>query len=260
MWRIYFVCDLNVKNIQNWLFTPIISTRLANRLLLNLTYTIRECEQFPKSKIVKSCRERFELYYEEYTDDEYMSINKNNQYDYTDNSNNNNNNNNAGSQVNQNSIDTSIYLLNKIKTFKFHDTFVSDSALKYNNNKEKKLVPNDRTTINGDLINIELRDVPISANKTYIQFGIRDTGACISLLALDASYITCPKLVKHGITFPETTTGRDVTDLIQVNGVCPLYSTNSQTPKALCTGKGMYLQCKQWSLFLFFIFFYQYNR
>ena len=65
MWRIYFVCDLNVQNIQNWLFTPLINTKQANRVTLNLTFTIRECEHFPIKQVVKNCREKFELYYEE---------------------------------------------------------------------------------------------------------------------------------------------------------------------------------------------------
>ena len=65
IWRIHFVCDLNVQNIQNWLFTPLIETRDANRVALNLTFTIRECEQFPIKQVVKNCREKFELYYEE---------------------------------------------------------------------------------------------------------------------------------------------------------------------------------------------------
>lgn len=65
IWRIHFVCDLNVQNIHNWLFTPLIDTRDANRVTLNLTFTIRECEQFPIKQVVKNCREKFELYYEE---------------------------------------------------------------------------------------------------------------------------------------------------------------------------------------------------
>ena len=144
-------------------------------------------------------------------------------------------------QNTNNNIDSSIYLLNKLSKFKFHDTFVSDSSFKYNNKQQLQKV-NFKTsseTQNGDLINIELRDIGISSNKSYIRFAIRDTGACISLLAFDVSYLTCPKLIKHGIIFQKTSTGHDLTDLIQVSGTCPLYSTNSQIPKALCTAKGM---------------------
>ena len=43
---------------------------------------------------------------------------------------------------------------------------------------------------------------------------------------------------KHGIEFGETSTGRDLTDLIQVTGKCPKFSTATQAPRAICTAKG----------------------
>ena len=127
-------------------------------------------------------------------------------------------------------------MLNKLNKLKFQDTFVSDSSFKYN--KQPAKVKTSGETQSGELINIELRDITLNSNKTYIRFAIRDTGACISLLAFDVSFLTCPKFTKYGITFPKTSTGHDLTDLIQVSGTCPLYSTNSQIPKALCTAKG----------------------
>jgi hypothetical protein len=241
VWRIYFVCDLNVKNIQNWLFTPLVSTREANRLILNLTYTIRECEQFPINQIFKTCREKFELYYEE-LDDEEFNLNKN-QYTSTSAA--------ASDYDTSQNIDSSIYNLNNLNRFKFQDTFVSDSSFKYNK-QQKSNSKNSGETISGDLINIELRDVALNSNKSYIRFAIRDTGACISLLAFDVNYLTCPKFVKYGITFSETSTGHDLTDLIQVSGTCPLYSTNSQVPKALCTAKGKNFLIFKW-IFNYFV-------
>ena len=117
---------------------------------------------------------------------------------------------------------------------------MSDSSFKYLNTKQRKTsTSTSGETQNGELINIELRDVTLNSNKTYIRFGIRDTGSCISLLALSVNFLTCPKLTKYGITFPKTSTGHDLTDLIQVSGTCPLYSTNFQIPKALCTAKGI---------------------
>jgi hypothetical protein len=248
VWSIYFVCDLNVKNIQNWLFTPLISTRVANRLILNLTYTIRECEQFPINQIFKTCREKFELYYEE-LDDEEFNLNKN---QYTSTSSSSSAAALADYDTSQN-IDSSIYFLNNLNRFKFQDTFVSDSSFKYNKQQKKSNSKNSGETISGDLINIELRDVASNSNKSYIRFAIRDTGACISLLAFDVNYLTCPKFVKYGITFSETSTGHDLTDLIQVSGTCHLYSTNSQVPKALCTAKGKkYILILKWIFFFFF--------
>ena len=91
-------------------------------------------------------------------------------------------------------------------------------------------------------INVELREIPLSNNGgSHIRFAIRDTGACISLLSVQVSYTSCPAVVKHGIKFDETPTGRDLTDLVQVSGRCPAFSAepvSGQAPKAICTAKG----------------------
>jgi hypothetical protein len=212
VWRIYFACDLNVQNIHNWLFLPLINRQEAKRLTLNLTFTIRECEQFPLRQQIqlKTCREKFELYYEEVDE------------------------NDMNNKENENEL-----LMNKIKQLKFRDTFVSDNARRYyqnnNNNNKRKESTGFKT---GDSISVETRDIILNTNKTYIRFAIRDTGACVSLLHAQVSYLTCTKVNLHGITFNDTPTGKELTDLIEVSGQCPLYSTYSQIPKAICTGKG----------------------
>jgi hypothetical protein len=229
--RIHFVCDLNAQNIQNWLFTPLIDTRLASRVTLNLTFTIRECEEFPIKQVVKNCREKFELYFEETRDsDEEAAFLAENQLA---------------------TANRSIYFLNKIKQLRFRDTFVSDTGLRYYNSvvdRQKKMSMRGGGRP-GDSINVELREIPLgganqaltSSGSNFIRFAIRDTGACISLLAVEVSYVTCAAFKKHGIAFPETSTGRDLTDLIQVNGKCPAFSSSTHFPKAICTAKGEWL-------------------
>ncbi len=255
VWRIYFVCDLNVQNIQNWLFTPLINTKQANRVTLNLTFTIRECEHFPIKQVVKNCREKFELYYEE-IQNESLSPEASSDIE--------NENINHYQDLNTDINRTSLYFLNKIKQLRFRDTFVSDTGLRYYNS----IVDRQQTNRNSNnrpgesSINVELREIPLTVSSSsprgdsFIRFAIRDTGACISLLSVQVSYITCPSFQKYGIVFPETSTGRDLTDLVQVNGKCPSYSSFSQLPKAICTAKG------NWKLMLiivFKVFFYHQN-
>lgn len=103
-------------------------------------------------------------------------------------------------------------------------------------------------------INVEIREIPLltaphhhlssSSASPHIRFAIRDTGACISLLGVQVTYTSCPAFNKFGIRFDETPTGRDLTDLVQVSGKCPPFSTESvpgQAPKAICTAKGEWL-------------------
>lgn len=221
------MCDLNVQNIQNWLFIPIINTKQANRITLNLTFTIRECEQFPIKQVVKNCKEKFELYYEEISDNEI-----------------------GKQELDADSNQTLSFFQNKIKRLRFRDTFVSDTGLRYYNSFVDRQQQHTRLP-DSSSINVELREIPLMTTTTttsnsdsFIRFAIRDSGACISLLSVEVSYLTCSAFTKHGIYFAETSTGRDLTDLIQVNGKCPLNSISSssnQMPKAICTAKGEWL-------------------
>ncbi|RNA09829.1 Ephrin type-A receptor 4 [Brachionus plicatilis] len=225
VWRIHFVCDLNVENIQNWLFTPLIDTKTANRITLNLTFTIRECENLPV-KQVKNCREKFELYFEESqtNEDNYLSLKP--EYIGIDTQNRSN-----------------LFFLNKIKQLRFRDTFVSDTGLRYYNSIVDRQKQKSNSNRQGESsINVELREIALSGNKpNFVRFAIRDTGACISLLSVQVSYVTCSALKKYGILFPETPTGKDLTDLVQVDGQCPDNSVFTQKPKAICTAKGEWL-------------------
>jgi hypothetical protein len=214
LWRIYFVCDLTVKNIQNWLFTPYVEVRQINRFLVNLTYTIRNCDRLLQQSRKYSCKEKFDLYYEEINENEYYE-----QLTY------------HGTDTAIIEIDKSIGLLNKLKNFHYHETFLAGKS-------------SNRINKNGDFIANQISDFPLSrqmnasATTTYIRFAIRDTGSCLSLMGVELSYLVCPRLIKHGIVFPETATATYLTDFVHVNGNCPLYSINTQTPKAICTAKG----------------------
>lgn len=181
---------------------------------MNLTFTIRECNKFPIKQVVKNCREKFELYYEEINEANIEAETK---------------------------TETPEFFLNKIKRLVFQDTFVSDTGLRYYNSvvdrKQNQLKTGDSSSIN-----IELREIPLSLGaNSYIRFAIRDTGACISLLSVQAGYTKCSAFTKYGVSFPETSTGRDLTDLVQVSGECPLNSVSTHVPKAICTAKGEWL-------------------
>ena len=63
IWRVYFVCDIASSNPDNWLRTPFIYKEDANRLILRLEYTIRECNKYPGA--VRSCKETFQILYAE---------------------------------------------------------------------------------------------------------------------------------------------------------------------------------------------------
>ncbi|CAG9532412.1 unnamed protein product [Cercopithifilaria johnstoni] len=58
--RAYVVCNVDQPNVDNWLRTPIINVKGANRLHVEVTFTMRDCSEFPGN--ARSCKETFRLY------------------------------------------------------------------------------------------------------------------------------------------------------------------------------------------------------
>lgn len=63
-WRSYVVCDVAYNNVNNWLWTPFIDRGVANRIYIEIKFTIRDCSLFPGNAL--SCKETFSLHYYEF--------------------------------------------------------------------------------------------------------------------------------------------------------------------------------------------------
>lgn len=63
-WRSYVVCDVAYNNVNNWLWTPFIERGIANRIYIEIKFTIRDCSLFPGNAL--SCKETFSLLYYEF--------------------------------------------------------------------------------------------------------------------------------------------------------------------------------------------------
>uniref|UniRef100_A0A914WM81 Eph LBD domain-containing protein n=1 Tax=Plectus sambesii TaxID=2011161 RepID=A0A914WM81_9BILA len=57
--RAYVVCNVDQPNVDNWLRTPWIERGQAGRLRVEMTFTVRDCKQFPGK--ARSCKETFTL-------------------------------------------------------------------------------------------------------------------------------------------------------------------------------------------------------
>ncbi|GBP96597.1 Ephrin type-A receptor 4-A [Eumeta japonica] len=58
-WRSYVVCDVAYHNVNNWLWTPFIERRNANRIYIEINYNC-DCSLFPGNAL--SCKETFSLH------------------------------------------------------------------------------------------------------------------------------------------------------------------------------------------------------
>ncbi|XP_046673447.1 ephrin type-B receptor 1-B isoform X1 [Homalodisca vitripennis] len=63
-WRSYVVCDVAYNNVNNWLWTPFVERGIANRIYIEIKFTIRDCSLFPGNAL--SCKETFSLLYYEF--------------------------------------------------------------------------------------------------------------------------------------------------------------------------------------------------
>ncbi|XP_049805706.1 ephrin type-B receptor 1-B isoform X2 [Schistocerca nitens] len=63
-WRSYVVCDVAYNNVNNWLWTPFVERGIANRMYIEIKFTIRDCSLFPGNAL--SCKETFSLLYYEF--------------------------------------------------------------------------------------------------------------------------------------------------------------------------------------------------
>lgn len=84
-WRSYVVCDVAYNNVNNWLWTPFIERKDANRMYIEIKFSMRDCNLFPGkfelsilsttlwlipmscvTGMALSCKETFSLLYYEF--------------------------------------------------------------------------------------------------------------------------------------------------------------------------------------------------
>ncbi len=63
--RVYTVCNVNLDDVDNWVRTPYIARGQANRLYVEMRFTMRTCQLYPDPEKLHQCRESFKLYYYE---------------------------------------------------------------------------------------------------------------------------------------------------------------------------------------------------
>ncbi|XP_070251884.1 ephrin type-A receptor 5 isoform X5 [Myotis yumanensis] len=89
-------------------------------------------------------------------------------------------------------------------------------------------------------LNTEVRDVgPLSKTGFYLAF--QDLGACIALVSVRVYYKKCPSVVRHLAVFPDTITGADSSQLLEVSGSCVNHSVTEEPPKMHCSAEGEWL-------------------
>ncbi|XP_064917650.1 ephrin type-A receptor 5 isoform X6 [Columba livia] len=89
-------------------------------------------------------------------------------------------------------------------------------------------------------LNTEVRDVgPLTKKGFYLAF--QDVGACIALVSVRVYYKKCPSVIRNLAHFPDTITGADSSQLLEVSGICVDHSVTDEAPKMHCSAEGEWL-------------------
>ncbi|XP_029870327.1 ephrin type-A receptor 5 isoform X9 [Aquila chrysaetos chrysaetos] len=89
-------------------------------------------------------------------------------------------------------------------------------------------------------LNTEVRDVgPLTKKGFYLAF--QDVGACIALVSVRVYYKKCPSVIRNLARFPDTITGADSSQLLEVSGICVNHSVTDEAPKMHCSAEGEWL-------------------
>ncbi|XP_027881587.1 ephrin type-A receptor 5 [Xiphophorus couchianus] len=204
----YQVCRVMEQNQNNWLHTNWILTEGAQRVYIELKFTLRDCNSLPGG--VGTCKETFNMYYYE-TDGDEDDIEDGRMRD------------GVGITEEEDRV------LKESRYIKI-DTIAADESF-------TELDLGDRVM----KLNTEVRDLgPLSRKGFYLAF--QDLGACIALVSVRVFYKRCPFLVKSLAEFPDTIPASEASQLVEVVGRCvnnsvPLY----ESPRMHCSTEGEWL-------------------
>lgn len=204
----YQVCRVMEQNQNNWLHTNWILTEGAQRVFIELKFTLRDCNSLPGG--VGTCKETFNMYYYE-TDGDEEEMEEGEMRDGT-----------GMTEEEDRVMKESRYI--KIDTIAADESFT-------------ELDLGDRVM----KLNTEVRDLgPLTRKGFYLAF--QDLGACIALVSVRVFYKRCPFLVKSLAEFPDTIPGSEASQLVEVVGRCvnnslPLY----EPPRMHCSTEGEWL-------------------
>jgi hypothetical protein len=209
VWRVHFVCDIASSNPNNWLRLPLINRDEANRILIKLEYTIRECKKYPGE--IRSCKETFQMLYAEVD---------------------------GGSSSNNVTAPPPDF---SESNYKYLKTIAPNSGDE--NGRKLDVAHQMMTTESANPESAIFRtqvDLPLSSDKKGVYIVFRDQGACVSLLSIKVYYTLCASQVHNLVLYPRTPTGSNLTDLIRKSGECISNAESKSTPYAYCqtNGKG----------------------
>uniref|UniRef100_A0A9J2PNZ5 Eph LBD domain-containing protein n=1 Tax=Ascaris lumbricoides TaxID=6252 RepID=A0A9J2PNZ5_ASCLU len=225
--RAYVVCNVEHANVDNWLRTPRIERDGANRLHVEVTFTMRDCNEFPGN--ARSCKETFRLY--------AMQV--------------------SGTEVSNTWNETHWDLIGRIAADTGRHSKHESSAAAVNQEIRSYTVTKDAAYFafrdSGACISILNVKEGLSGKNLYFKYwaielalqelALNERQANTSVMHFertDIFYEVCPEATRSFVTFPQTITGPGAQSLIAVSGKCVANASPIETAKLtyICKATG----------------------
>lgn len=198
----YAVCDVDNQNADNWLMLPKIDKGPANRLYIEIHFTMKNCSEF---------------------------------------SSNNNNNNNDGSSSSSSSSSTCSESFS-ILSHETDNTAESDNIREMFQNEIDRIRVGNEDEQFMNKLNVKIHGVvkSFAVTKPNVYLAIRDQGSCTTILAVKIYYLACPEIILSLASFNKTVTGSNVLDSITEFGVCIENAEAKELPYSFCSTTGLW--------------------
>ena len=209
----YQVCRVLEPNQNNWLHTGWTQTQGAQRVFIELKFTLRDCSSLPGGS--GTCKETFNMYYYESDGEEEEEKEEEREM--------------AGVTTMEEEQEEEERATKEARYAKI-DTIAADESF-------TELDLGDRIM----KLNTEVRDLgPLTRKGFYLAF--QDLGACIALVSVRVFYKRCPLLVRSLARFPDTIPGSEASQLVEVVGRCVNNSLAlDEAPRMHCSAEGEWL-------------------
>jgi len=226
----YQVCRVLEPNQNNWLHTGWTQTQGAQRVFIELKFTLRDCSSLPGGS--GTCKETFNMYYYESDGEEEEAKEEEEEEVGWEGEGGHEKQKTGGVSATEEEEEEAEAEARAIKEARYAkiDTIAADESF-------TELDLGDRVM----KLNTEVRDLgPLTRKGFYLAF--QDLGACIALVSVRVFYKRCPLLVRSLARFPDTIPGSEASQLVEVAGRCVNHSLAlDEAPRMHCSAEGEWL-------------------
>nr|CAH8832670.1 unnamed protein product [Trichobilharzia regenti] len=213
--KIYGVCQIAQEHNDNWLYSPSVHITEAKNIIVEVTFTIRECREHPNSEVLRHCQEVLELLLRQ---DDGLVTNEND----------------------ANNVQNLYAKLATLSTSNKSQHDLSTEGFLSSWNVSNQNTNNNANDLSSEQVNVYI--TRFNVQNENIQIAIRDRGSCSTIRRVRIGFIVCPFIRRNFVEYPRTVTGR-IMEGLSVDGRCisgAALLNHREVPKLICQTDGLW--------------------